>query len=150
MAGITPRAIATPATALANWQKGVSGAGQKWATGYQNPRRDPFASAAAAVANWQQAVSSPAAAAAFVSGLSNVNQAAVVATVTGPGMTKYTSSATNKPAKAQAFFSTFLPKLSNIVTQLNNSNPKGPRGSAQNLTRLTTYIQAVAATRGTN
>lgn len=147
---ITPRAVKDPATALSNWKSGVAASGQKWANGYANPRRDPFQAAAQSVSVWQAAVASPAAATAYVSGLNSVDETAVMQTVNGPGMSKYTQSPNAKSAKATAFFNTFLPKLGNIVSNLDRTNPRGPRGSAQNITRLTSYLQSVAQTRGSN
>lgn len=150
MAVITPRTVKDPTTALNNWKTRVANSGQAWATGYANPRRDPFKAAAAAVQNWQQSVSSQAAAAAFVKGLGNVEESSVLMTVNGPGMLKYTQSPQAKSAKAAAFFNVFIPKLQGIVSRLDTSNPRGPRGSAQNISRLTSYIQSVAATRNQN
>ena len=146
---LTIRTTTSPATAVANWQAGVQRSGGKWTAGVLAPKRDPFATAAASVSNWQAAVSSPAAASAFVSGLQNVNQAAFTATVQGSGQQKYVASATTKTAKETAFMNAFLPQLDNIVTNLGRSNPRGPRGSAQNITRLTSYLQQVSALRGT-
>jgi hypothetical protein len=139
----------SPAQAVAAWSAGVGRSGTAWSTGVLNPKRDPFASAAASVQSWQQAVSSPAAANAYVSGLQNVNIAQFSAVVQSSGMQKYVSSSTTKTAKVTAFMNAFLPQLDSITANLNRTNPKGPRGSAQNITRLNTYLQQVAALRGT-
>jgi hypothetical protein len=146
---LTIRTQTSPATAIANWTAGVQRSGAKWTAGVLAPKRDPFATAAASVGNWQAAVSSPAAATAFVNGLNNVNVAAFTATVQGTGQQKYVASATTKTAKETAFMNAFLPQLDNITNNLNRTNPRGPRGSAQNITRLTSYLQQVAALRGT-
>lgn len=139
----------TAAQATAAWQKGVQSAGTSWTNGVLRTATTFAQAAIANVNNWQQAVSSTAAANAYVKGLQNINQTAFTATVQGAGVAKYTGSATAKPQKVQAFFNAFLPQLDNIVNNLNKSNPRGPRGSAQNDTRLMAYIQQIKALRGT-
>jgi hypothetical protein len=146
---LTIRTTTSPATAIANWTAGVQRSGAKWTSGVLSPKRDPFATAAASVSNWQAAVSSQAAATAFVSGLQNVNITAFTATVQGSGQQKYVASATTKTSKETAFMNAFLPQLDSITSNLNRTNPRGPRGSAQNITRLTSYLQQVSALRGT-
>jgi hypothetical protein len=146
---LTIRQTKTPATAIANWTAGVQRSGAKWSAGVLSPKRDPFATAAASVSTWVAAVSSPAAQTAYVKGLQSVDVNAFTATVNGAGQSKYVSSATTKTAKETAFLNAFLPQLDNIVTNLNRTNPRGPRGSAQNVSRLTSYIQAISALRGT-
>jgi hypothetical protein len=146
---LTIRTTKSPATAIANWTAGVQRSGSKWSAGVLSPKRDPFQAAAASVGNWVAAVSSQAAQNAFVSGLQNVDINAFTATVNGSGQQKYVAAATTKTAKETAFMNSFLPQLDNITSNLNRTNPRGPRGSAQNITRLTSYLQQVAALRGT-
>jgi hypothetical protein len=145
---LSVRQTKTPAQAVANWTAGVQRSGAKWSAGVLSPKRDPFASAAASVSNWVAAVSSAQAQANFVKGLQNVDINAFTATVNGSGQQKYVAAATTKTAKATAFMNAFLPQLDSIVSNLNRTNPRAPRGSAQNITRLTSYLQAVAALRG--
>lgn len=145
---LATRTTKTPAQAVANWTAGVQRSGSKWSAGVLTPKRDPFATAAASVGNWVAAVSSPQAQANFVKGLQNVDINAFTATVNGAGQQKYVASATSKTAKETAFMNSFLPQLDNIVNNLNRTNPRAPRGSAQNITRLTSYLQAVSALRG--
>lgn len=147
---ITPRVVRDPATATANWTKGVQQSGAKWADGYAHPSRNPFDPSVIDPEAWQAGVSNPNAMAAYERNLASVNQDQVLATVNGVGQQKYTASGTQKTSKVSKFQQVFLPKLSQIVSNLNSSMPKGPRGSAQNISRLTTYLQQVAATRGTN
>lgn len=132
------------------WGTGVGQSGQKWSTAYIAAGPTIFQKGAASVTNWQQAVASPAAANAFVDGLNNVNFAQVQTTVQGAGMTKYTSSGSTKQSKFSAFATIFQPKLSQIVSNLDQSNPRQPRGNPANVVRLTAYIAAVAGTRGQN
>jgi hypothetical protein len=146
---LTIKTQTSPATAIANWSAGVQRSGAKWSTNVISPSRDPFATAAASVGVWQTAVSSQASANAYVKGLNNVNIPQFIATVQGAGQQKYVASATTKVAKETAFMNAFLPQLDTITNNLNRTNPRGPRGSAQNITRLTTYLQQVAALRGT-
>jgi hypothetical protein len=136
-----------PSKWAGSWGAGVGRSGQKWAADYIAAGPAIFQKAAASVNNWQLAVSSQLAANAFVKGLSNVNFAQVTATVNGAGLQKYTSSGTTKQAKYSSFAQVFGPKLQQIVANL---PPRGPRGSAENRTRLNQLLDQVAATRGTN
>jgi hypothetical protein len=129
------------------WGTGVGRSGQKWSANYIAAGVQIFQKAAASVGNWQAAVSQQQAADNFVKGLNAVNFAQVQATVAGAGQGKYTASGSTKQAKYAAFAQIFAPKLSQIVSSL---PPRGPRGSAQNRTRLNQLLDAVAATRGSN
>ena len=140
-------AIKDPSKWAGNWGTGVTRSGDTWSAGYLAAGSSIFTKAAASVSDWQNSVASQAAAAAYVKGLSNVNLSQVTATVQGSGKTKYTSSGTTKQANYSAFASNFGPKLQSIVNQL---PARGPRGSAQNRTRLTMLLDAVQATRGSN
>ena len=143
------RTTKTPAQAVAAWTAGEQRSGTKWSTGVLSPKRDPFQAAAASVSNWVAAVSSQSAQNAFVKGLQNVDVTAFTATVNGSGQQKYVASATTKTSKETAFMNAFLPQLDSIVSNLNRSNPRQPRGSAGNIARLTSYLQSVSALRGT-
>lgn len=147
---IQPRVVRDPTTATQNWTKGVTQSGAKWADGYAHPSRNPFDPSVIDPEAWQAGVSNPNAMASYERNLAAVNQDQVLATVNGVGMQKYTASGTQKTSKVARFQSVFLPKLGTILQNLNSSNPPGPRGSAQNISRLTVYLQQVAATRGTN
>ena len=140
-------AITDPSKWAGSWGAGVQRSGDKWAADYVAAGPAIFQKAAASVGTWQQAVASQMAADAFVAGLNNVNFSQVTATVQGAGKMKYTSSGSTKQAKYVAFAQIFGPKLANIVANL---PPRGPRGSAQNRTRLNQLLDQVQATRGTN
>ena len=139
--------IADPSKWAGSWGAGVQRSGDKWSANYVAAGPAIFTKAAASVADWQTAVASQMAADNFVRGLQSVNFSQVQATVTGAGKTKYTSSGSTKQAKYSAFAQIFGPKLASIV---NGLPPRGPRGSAQNRTRLNQLLDAVQATRGTN
>lgn len=139
--------VTDPSKWAGSWGTGVTGAGSKWSSGYIKAGPAIFTKAAASVGSWQAAVASQMAADNFVAGLNNVNFSQVQATVSGAGMTKYTSSGSTKQAKYAAFAQIFGPKLATIVANL---PPRGPRGSAQNRQRLLALLDAVQATRGTN
>ena len=145
---IQTRVIRDPATGSSNWGSGVTSSGNKWADGYAHPSRNPFDPNVIDPDAWQAGVSTAAAKASYAKNLAGVNQDQVLATVNGAGKTKYTASGTTKVSNYTAFATVFYPKLSSIISNLNVTNPKGPRGT--NLDRLITYIQAVQATRGTN
>lgn len=143
-------AMTDPSKWGANWGAGVRNASSKWSANLNAVVSTIGAKAAAATPNWQSAVSSQQAAAAYQRGVSNFDQAAFTATVNGAGQQKYSASGTTKVASYQNFAAVFGPKLQSIVSSINSSNPRGPRGSAQNRARLNSYLDAVAATRGSN
>lgn len=145
---IQTRVIRDPATGSSNWGTGVGQSGSKWADGYAHPSRNPFDPSVINPDAWQAGVSTAEAKALYARKLANVNQDMVLATVNGAGKSKYTSSGTTKQPNYLRFAQTFYPKLSAIVSNLNSSMPKGPRGT--NRGRLNAYLDAVEATRGTN
>lgn len=145
---IQTRVIRNPTTGASNWGTGVGQSGTKWADGYANPTRNPFDPAVINPAAWLAGVSQPAAQTKYKNNMAAVNQDMVLATVNGPGKTKYTTSGTIKQPNYLTFANIFYPKLSQILQNLNQTNPRGPRGT--NMNRLMAYIQAVEATRGTN
>jgi len=142
------RTVTDPATALANWSKYAAGAAPKWTANVLTPRRDPFQAAIAAIPFWQSQVSSPAAATAMAKGLNSVNIAEFQTTVQGQGQANYRNGVTTKTAKMGAFLQAFIPKLGNIVSNLDRTNPRGDY--SQNVSRLQTYLDAVHATKGQN
>ena len=139
--------ITDPSKWAGAWGTRVGQSGDKWAGNYVAAGPAIFQKAADSVGTWQAAVASQLAADRFQTGLRNVNFAQVQATVTGAGKMKYTSAGSTKQAKYAAFAQIFGPKLSSIVQNL---PPRGPRGSAQNRTRLNQLLDNVQATRGTN
>lgn len=143
-------AVTDPSKWSGNWGTGVRSAGTKWSADLVAVVSTIGPKAAAAAPNWQQAVSSPAALAGYVKGVQNFDQTAFVATVNGAGQAKYTASGTTKQAKYAAFAQIFGPKLVTEMNSLNQSNPRGPRGSAQNRARLNAYLDWAASTRGQN
>ena len=147
---IQPRAVRDPATATANWGTGVAQSAGKWADGYAHPSRNPFDPSVINPTAWQAGVSDPAAMTRYARNLAAVNPDQVLATVNGVGKTKYAAAGSQKQSKVAAFMQAFLPKLGTIIQNLNNTSPRGPRGSAENRARLNAYLDAVAATRGQN
>jgi hypothetical protein len=144
------KATTTPQSATANWGTKVGQAGATWSKGLIAAAPTIFNPANIKPQNWVAGVQNPQAAIDYASGMAATNQAQFATVVNGAGQTKFTSSGTTKQAKMLAFQTSFLPKLGNIIQSLNQSNPRGPRGSAQNITRVTAYLQSVAATRGQN
>lgn len=142
------RTVTDPATALSNWSKYAANAAPKWTSNVLMPRRDPFQAAIAAIPFWQQQVSSAAAAAAMAKGLNSVNIAEFQATVQGQGQANYRNGVTTKTSKMSTFLQSFIPKLGNILQNLDRTNPRG--GYAQNVARLQAYLDAVHATAGQN
>jgi len=145
---IQPRSIKTPAVATAKWSSGVQAGGNDWADGYAHPSRSPFDPNVIDPQAWQDGVSTQTAKDKYAANLASVNQEVVLATVNGPGKSKYTQSGVNKTGKVSTFINNFLPKLGQILQNLNSTTPRGPRGT--NRGRLNAYLDAVEATRGTN
>ena len=143
-------AVADPSTWAGNWGTGVRGGGAKWSTRLNAVVSQIGQKAVAAAPNWQQAVSSPQALDSYKSGVGSFDQTAFVQTVNGAGQTKYTASGTTKQARYAQFAQIFGPKLTTEINTLNQTSPRGPRGSAQNRARLNAYLDWAASTRGQN
>lgn len=144
------KATTNPQSATAAWGKGVGSAGSKWSGGYLAAAPNVFSAQNVKPQNWQAGVSDPGAAARYQKGMTSVNMSQLATVVNSSGQSKYTTSGTNKQAKMATFMGNFLPKLSNILSSVNSSAPRGPRGSVENRTRLNNYLDMVAATRGQN
>lgn len=144
------KAGTTPQTATANWGAKVGQAGQTWSKGYLAAAPRVFSQANIKPQNWVQGVNNPDAAAKYAANMANVNMSQLTTVVNSSGQSKYTTSGTNKQSKMLAFQIQFIPKLQQITQTLDQSSPRGPRGSAQNRSRLNNYLDAVAATRGQN
>lgn len=144
------KATTTPQSATANWGTKVAQAGAAWSKGFLAAAPKVFNPANIKPANWQAGVNNPQAAIDYADGMANVNMSQLTTVVNSSGQQKYTTSGTNKQAKMLAFQQVFIPKLGQITNSLDQSNPRGPRGSAQNRSRLNNYLDAVAATRGQN
>jgi hypothetical protein len=145
---IQTRTVRDPAMATANWGSGVQQNGNKWAEGYAHPKRNPFDPSVIDPDAWQSGVTSDRAKTLYAKNLAGVNQDVVLQTVNGAGKTKYTSAGSTKQGKYQKFASQFLPKLGQILQNLDMTNPRGPRGT--NRARLNAFLDAVEQTRGTN
>lgn len=144
------KAGTTAQTATANWGAKVQQAGVSWSKGYLAAAPKVFNPANIKPANWQAGVSNPQAALDYADGMANVNMQQLTTVVNSSGQSKYTTSGSNKQSKMLSFQTQFIPKLAQITSSLDQSSPRGPRGSAQNRTRLNNYLDAVAATRGQN
>lgn len=144
---IQVRTVTDAATATANWTKGVGGAGQKWADNYAHPSRNPFDPAVINPQAWQDGVSTAAAKAKYATKMAGVNQDMVLATVNGAGKSKYTAAGTTRAPNVSSYMGRFIPRLQTIVQNVNSATPRGPRGSAQNITRMNEVVTAIAALR---
>ena len=139
----------TAAQSLAAWQAGIQGSGNTWKSGVLGAVNKMQQNAVANVGNWVAGVTAPIAQTKYTSGIQNMNVTQFNASVSGPGLTKFTSSATTKPAKYSNFANAFIPVLQTIVTNLDTTNPRGLAGSPQNRTRLNAYLDALQAKKGT-
>lgn len=143
-------AMVDPSKWTGNWGAGVRSAGPKWSTGMVAAVPTMGAKAAAAVGVWQAAVADPVAAKNYADGERSFDQAAAIATINGAGQTKYTAAGTTKQAPYASFVSIFAPKLSSEISSLNQSTPRGLRGSAQNQQRMIAFNNWIISTRGSN
>lgn len=139
----------TPQQAVQNWGTGVTNGGNNWASGYLAAAPEVFNANNVDPQAWQNGVSDPNAAARYLKGMTSVNMSQLTTTVNGAGKGKYTASGTAKQAKMTNFMTSFIPKLDNILVNLDNTNPRASRGSASNRARLNAYLDAVQSTRGT-
>lgn len=128
-----------------NWGAGVGRSGTKWSANYVAAGPAIFQKAAASVTTWQSQVASAQAASAFVKGLNAVNFTQVTAVVNGAGQSKYTTSGTTKQAGYATFANVAGSKWPAILSSL---PPRGPRGSAENQTRMAQWSAQLIATRG--
>ncbi len=145
---LTTRTVKTAQAATDKWGSKVAAAGLDWSDGLLHPKRDPFNPANINGAGWQAGVSTAEALALYSAGMAAVDTAVYAATVNGAGRGKYTASGSTKKGKVFSFQQAFLPRLGSILSNLDSTAPRGPRGSAQNRTRLNTYLDGVASTRG--
>jgi len=142
------KATTNPQTATANWGKKVAAAGATWSAGYLAAAPNVFNPANIKPDRWQQGVSNPNAMNKYAKNMAAVNMQQLTAVVNSSGQSKFTTSGTNKQAKMLAFQSAFLPVLSNVLQSLNQSNPRGPRGSAENKARSNMYFDMLTAKQG--
>lgn len=141
---IQVRAVKDSATAQANWSSGVQQGGNKWADGYAHPSRNPFDPSVINPDAWQAGVSDPNSKAKYARKLAAVNQDQVLATVAGPGKSKYTSAGTIKAPNYGAFSAKYQPFMRNLVASL---PARGPRGT--NRARINQLLDGLEAARGT-
>jgi hypothetical protein len=143
-------AMVDPSKWTGNWGTGVTNGGTRWSGGMVAAVPTMGAKAAAAAPNWQAAVASALALNNYVKGEQNFDQTAAINTINGAGRTKYTASGTTKQVKYSTFVSIYAPKLATELSSLNQSNPRGPRGSDQNTQRMLAFNTWIKSTRGTN
>ena len=131
-----------PTTAAASWVSGMQSAGPKYTAGVQAVKVAPGQLAANAADTWANnvAMAKPK----FAKNVAAVSLSAWVDAAVNKGAGRLGSGATQAQPKMQAFMSKFIPQLSGIV----NGLPQ--RGTfEQNVNRLTSFVTAVHATKGT-
>lgn len=132
---------ATAASAAEAWSTGFSGAATKYTAGINSVTTAPGQLAAAQKQLYLQNVQAQANN--WASKVAAVDLASWKNAATGVGAQRLASGATKGAPKMQAFMTSFLPVLSNIVGGL------GPRGTfEQNLQRFTSYATALHAQKG--
>lgn len=130
--------VKDPTTVANKWSTRAQGAVNDYAAGAANPKQPQAASAVAAAPLWQQAVASPAAAAAFVSGLNKSGDQGWLAGVNTKGKARYAGGITAGMNKFQTNITPFLQAISGITLPA-----KGLRGSAQNIQRVAAIAAAL-------
>lgn len=127
--------------AAAAWVSGMQGAGAKYTAGVQAVKIAPGTLAAAAADTWAANVAQ--AKPKFQRNVAAVSLSQWQDAAVNKGAGRLSSGATAAQPKMAAFMQKFIPQLGNIVGSL------PPRGQfEQNINRLTTYLQAVHATKG--
>ena len=127
--------------AAAAWATGMSAAGPKYTAGVQGVKTAPGALAAASADTWANNVAM--AKQKFAAKVGAVSREAWINAAVTKGAPRLASGAQAAQPKMQAFMGKFIPQLSNIVDNL------PARGTFEtNVNRLTTYINAVHATKG--
>ena len=131
-----------PNTAASAWVSSMQTASTKYAAGVQAVKVAPGQLAAAAADTWANNVaqSKPK----FAKNSAAVSKESWQNSAVTKGAPRLASGATAAEPKMQAFMSKFIPQLSGIV----NGLPQ--RGTfEQNVNRLTSFVTAVHATKGT-
>jgi hypothetical protein len=144
---ITPRSITDAATAATKWSTRVAAAGNDWADGWAHPTRSPFDPNTINADGWQAGVTAPGVKERYQARLAGTNQEMALASVNGAGKGKYQASGTNRKANVQAALSQILPIVGQVVQNLNQTMPKGPRGT--NGSRGLAFSTAMHTYRGT-
>lgn len=144
---VQTRTVRDASTATANYKTGTGAAGPKWVDGLTHPKRDPFQAGAASEDVYFAGVSAAHSAKAYSKGMAAVDTNFWMQQVQTYGEANYTTQTAAKADNYQKFASVFLPKLGNILTSLDNTNPRGTY--AQNKARLSTYLDAVHGLKNT-
>lgn len=92
----------------------VSGAGQDYVTGMQNPRRDPKAAALRAEGKWANKVQEAITRKSYGAGIRNYDQAEAVSIATGDGGSAYTAGVAKRAAKIARVHQRLAPLLGGV------------------------------------
>jgi len=138
----TVRQSVNAATMVSGWQTGVARSGAKWAAGTLNPRRAFNASPQQNGANWAAGVA--AAQPRYVAGLTNVNLAAMEASINANGIPRYAAAAQSKVAKFQAKSAA----LAGAITAALAGLPADRSTTKARIARSTAFQTAMAANKG--
>jgi len=136
----------TAQQAKSNWQTSFAGSGTRYTQGVQSVKTAPGALAAAAQDKWQTNVSSASAKQSFASKVGAVTLSAWQLAATTTGVSRLSQGATKGAPKYGAFIDGFLPKLTDIVTQVESM----PSTTTQDrINRAVAYMQATNKLKGT-
>jgi hypothetical protein len=130
--------VKDPTTVANKWSTRAQGAVNDYAAGAASPKQSQSAAAIAAAPLWQQAVASPAAAAAFTSGLNKSGDQGWLNGVNTKGKARYGGGITAGLNKFQTNITPFLQAIAGV-----NLPAKGLRGSAQNIQRVAAIAEAL-------
>lgn len=132
---------ANPTDAANAWVTGMQGAGAKYTAGVQAVKVSPGQLASAAASRWAANVAQ--AQAKFAQNTAKVTLSSWQEAAVNKGAPRLGTGATAAQPKFAAFMTSFLPKLSSIVSSL----PAGGSFEA-NLQRFTAYAQALHSAAG--
>lgn len=131
-----------PQDAAAAWASAFGAAGTKYVAGIQAVKTAPTQLAAAVAPFWASQVA--AAQSRYVAGLNKVSLQSWQQAATTTGAARLSTGATKGAPKVQAFMTTFIPALANIV---NGLPARGDFGA--NMNRFTSYATALHNAKGT-
>jgi len=135
----------TAAIAATRYGANAAAAAPQWATGFVAAIPEMLTAAIAATPEWQAAVATARAAAAFKAGLTRAQGkiAAITTKANGAGQASYRAGVTAAAGPGGdylAFIGPFLTAAAAEVSTLNSSNPRGAKGSPQNVQRMVAWV----------
>jgi len=135
----------TAAAAATRYSNNAAAAAGLWATDFVAAIPTMLTNAIAATPNWQASVATAQAAAMYKAGLTRAQQKTtqISAKANGPGKASYAAGVVAAGAAGgdyNAFIGPWMTAVTQEVATLNQTNPRGPKGSPQNRARILAYL----------